>query len=67
MINLHILTQKIARIHIDSEHHHTKSYLMLGCTNSENMKLFTPIAPKKTAKAFCTFVGAVDLKYIFSN
>ena len=38
---------------------------MPGCTNNENMKLFTPIDPKKTAKAFCTFVGAVDLKNDF--
>ena len=38
---------------------------MSGCTNSENMKLFTPIAPKKTPKAFCTFAGSVDLKINF--
>ena len=34
---------------------------MPGCTKGENMKLFTAIAPKKTAKAFCTFVGAIDI------
>ena len=40
---------------------------MPGCTNSENMKLFTPIDPEKKAKAFCTLVGAVDLKNKFGN
>ena len=67
MINLHIFAQKIAKIHIVSEHHHTKSYLMSGCKNIENMKLFTPIAPKKTPKAFCTFASSVDLKTKLCN
>ena len=38
-----------------------------GIYKHENMKLFTPIDPKKTAKTFCTFVDVVDLKNKFWN
>ena len=47
----------------NSEHLHTKSYLMWGCTNTEKIKLLIPTDFMKTANLYVQLwdVGVVDL------